>query len=205
MSPADALDAEALRSTLAGQLIGREVIVLEQATSTNDIVAAMAATHAEGLVVFAEQQTAGRGQYGRKWESAPRKGLWLSMLLRPPLTVAESSKLTDLLATTIASTIAQELAIAASIKPPNDVYLSGGKVAGVLVEMRVEQGGGYCAVAGMGVNVNHAPDEFPAELRETATSLAIAVQQQVARAEFAAALLRNLDRRYRRFVEQLAS
>ena len=196
MSAADSLDAEVLRTALAGQLIGREVIVLEETTSTNDIVAAMAATHAEGLVVFAEQQTAGRGQYGRKWESAPGKGLWLSVLLRPQIAIAESSRLTDLLARTIATTIEQQLGLTTTIKPPNDVYLGRRKVAGVLVEMRVERSGSYYAIAGIGINVNQIPADFPPELRETACSLAMETHGPVNRTKFATALLQELNARW---------
>ena len=194
--PVERLDAGAIRAVLRGQLIGNHVLVLEETTSTNDVVAQLAAEHAEGLVAIAEQQTAGRGQYGRRWESTAGKGLWFSILLRPRISVSDSSRLTNFLARSIADTIANELALLASIKPPNDVYVSGRKVAGVLVEMRVESTGHYCAIAGAGINVNHAPDDFPVELRETATSLAIAAERPVERSAFLIALLRMLNERY---------
>jgi BirA family transcriptional regulator, biotin operon repressor / biotin---[acetyl-CoA-carboxylase] ligase len=199
MSPAERLEAEAIGAGCAGQLIGRRVIVLDEVTSTNDVVVQMAPDAAEGLVVFAERQTAGRGQYGRRWESAAGRGLWISMLLRPRIPVAESSRLTDMLAHGIATTIGHAIGIGARIKPPNDVYIGDGKVAGVLVEMRVEASGQYCAIAGMGINVNHAVEDFPPELRNTATSLAIAAGRRVNRGSFAIALLRELERRYAGF------
>jgi BirA family biotin operon repressor/biotin-[acetyl-CoA-carboxylase] ligase len=199
MSPAEALDGEAIRAACAGGLIGHRVVVLDEVTSTNDVVAWMAREAAEGFVVFAEKQTAGRGQYGRRWESAVGKGLWVSVLLRPQISVAESSRLTDLLARTIAATVEETTGAAPRIKPPNDVYIGNRKVAGVLVEMRVEASGSYCAVAGMGINVTHAAADFPPELRETAVSLAIAAGRPVERGRFAIALLRELDRRYAAF------
>ena len=205
MSPADPLDAEKLRAALDGQLIGNRVVVLEETTSTNDIVAQLAAESDEGLVVFAEQQTAGRGQYGRRWDSAPWKGLWLSVLLRPQIAVADSSQLTELLAASIANTLAQFAGLAPAIKPPNDVYIGSRKVAGVLVEMRVETNGAYCAIAGIGVNVNHAIEDFPEELRETACSIASCVGRAVDRDAFAVALLRELDSRYRAFSSNSAA
>ena len=197
MSPADPLDADKLSAALAGQLIGNRVVVLEETTSTNDVVAQVAAESAEGLAVFAERQTAGRGQYGRRWDSAAGKGLWLSVLLRPQIAVADSSKLTDLLANGVASAIADSTGLTPSIKPPNDVYVGGRKIAGVLVEMRVEANGSYCAVAGVGVNVNHALEDFPPQLRDTAGSLASCVAREVDRHQFAVALLRELETRYR--------
>jgi BirA family biotin operon repressor/biotin-[acetyl-CoA-carboxylase] ligase len=196
MSPAEALDADAIRAACAGQLIGNRIVVFDEATSTNDIAAQMAPDADEGLVIFAEKQTAGRGQYGRRWESAPGLGLWLSVLLRPRIDVADSSRVTALLAETIAAAIEQTIGMEPRIKPPNDVYIGARKVAGVLAEMRVEASGAYCAIAGIGINVNHAPGDFPPELRETAVSLAMATRQPVDRTRFATRLLHELDRRY---------
>lgn len=196
MSPDEPLDVEALRAALGGQCLGRRILVREEATSTNDIVAEMAREQSEGLVVFAEQQTAGRGQYGRQWESAARKGLWFSVLLRPQITVSDSPRLTALLAQVIASTLAESLDLSATIKPPNDIYIGAAKVAGILVEMRVESSGTYCAIAGIGLNVNHATDDFPDELRETATSLALATGRSIDRTALAINLLRKLDECY---------
>lgn len=196
MSPADELNATALRQALGNQLIGNDVIVLEATTSTNDVVAQIASRHAEGLVVIAEQQTAGRGQYGRRWDSAAHRGLWLTVLLRPAIPVSESARITDLLAQTIGSTIAETLRLAPRIKPPNDIYIDGRKVAGVLVDMRVEANGSYCAVAGIGINVNHALSEFAPELQQTAGSLAMAAGKNLNRLDLAIALLRRLDGAY---------
>ena len=196
MSPSDRLEAEKLRAALGACLIGREIVVLAETTSTNDVVAQMAVDHAEGLVVIAEKQTTGRGQYGRRWESAAGKGLWLSVLLRPEIALADSGRITDFLARAIAATITEEIGVPATIKPPNDVYLGKRKVAGVLVEMRVDASGGYCAIAGLGLNVNQARDDFPPELRETAGSLALAAGHSLDSFALTVALLRRLDDDY---------
>ncbi|MFN2475498.1 MAG: biotin--[acetyl-CoA-carboxylase] ligase [Chthoniobacterales bacterium] len=196
MSPADPLDAGRLRRALGGQRIGNRIEVLDETTSTNDVVASMTAENDEGLVVFAEQQTAGRGQYGRRWESADGKGIWLSLLLRPQIGIAESSRITDFLAQAIATAVAAELQLVPTIKAPNDIYVGDQKVAGVLVEMRVEPTGRYCAIAGIGINANQQLADFPAELQKTATSLALATGNSIDRTAFAIALLRELDARY---------
>lgn len=191
------LDADAVRASVDGQLVGREIIFLERTGSTNDAVMNAATAGArEGLVIFAEEQTAGRGQYGRKWDSAVGKGLWLSILLRPNVPLADSRRLTDWLAETVASTIARKFALAPTVKPPNDVYLDGKKVAGVLVEMRALPGKPHAAIAGIGINLNQRLDDFPDALRETATSLFIVTRQVIARTEFAVVLLRALDAGY---------
>src|SRR4030095_2571649 len=91
----DGLVAGELQADLASALIGREIIVLEQTGSTNDAILQVAnANSKEGLVVFAEHQTAGRGQRGNRWESAIGKGLWFSILLRPKIDLASSPSLT---------------------------------------------------------------------------------------------------------------
>ena len=187
-----------MRAALGVCRIGRQIIVLRETSSTNDFVFQMAAPSVpEGLVVFAEHQTAGRGQRNNRWESAPGKGLWFSILLRPEIPVAESARLTSWAAETISQTIKEQFALRTTIKLPNDVYIKEGKVAGVLVEMRVIKGGGYVAILGIGVNVNQTAGEFSEEVRSRAISLAMAVGSQVDRRNFAVSLLRDLDRSYR--------
>jgi len=203
MSPADRSDrlvADDLRAALGECRLGNQLIVVDQARSTNDLAwEAEARGEAEGFVVFAEQQTAGRGQYGRRWESAPYKGLWFSVLLRPRITLGESPQLTSLLAGVVAATIIEQTGCAASIKAPNDIYVADRKVAGVLVEGRTERDGSYVAVAGLGVNVNQALEDFPLELQATAGSLGMAIGRQLPRAHLAVALLQKLETGYRTF------
>ena len=203
MSAADRSDrlvAAELRAVLGNSRLGNQIVVVEEARSTNDLVwEAAERGEAEGFVVFAERQTAGRGQYGRRWVSAPYQGLWFSILLRPPIRMNESPLLTSLLAGAIAETIMAETGCAASIKPPNDIYVAGRKIAGVLVEGRTASDGNYLAVAGLGVNVNQTVEDFSAELQSTAGSLRMATGMHVPRARLAVALLRKLETDYRAF------
>jgi BirA family biotin operon repressor/biotin-[acetyl-CoA-carboxylase] ligase len=194
--PSDRLIATELRAGLEGCRIGNEIVVVEETASTN-VLAWEAAERgaAAGFVVFAERQTKGRGQYGRRWESAPYEGLWFSVLLRPAMTLRESPRLTSLLAEVVAATIAAETGFAPTIKPPNDIYISGRKVAGVLVEGRTASDGTYVAVAGIGINVNQAIDDFPEDLRASAGSLAMATGRSIDRGKLAIALLRAFDQR----------
>jgi|SRR6266404_531555 len=194
MSARDRLRAENLRG---GVIIGREVIVLEETESTNEVVRQMiGGDWPEGLCVFAEQQTAGRGQRGNKWESASNKGLWFSILLRPKIDIKDSARLTTWAADAIARTIADEFDLPATVKSPNDVYIGERKVAGVLVEMRAQSAAPHAAIVGIGLNVNHAPSDFSEELRERATSLAILRHERLDRHRVALTLLRTLDRTY---------
>jgi BirA family biotin operon repressor/biotin-[acetyl-CoA-carboxylase] ligase len=150
----------------------------------------------EGLVVFAEHQTAGRGRHGKKWESTAHQGLWFSILLQPHLEVRDSARLTDWAARMIAVTIESSCFLKASIKPPNDVYLAGRKVAGVLVEMQAQPRAPHVAIVGIGLNVNQTASDFPEELRDRATSLAILLRGRLDRHRLALELLQNLDRTY---------
>ena len=200
MSPVEALDgliADELQADPGNAVIGREVIVLQRAGSTNDAILEIAQDSKEGLVLFAEQQTAGRGQRGNRWESPARKGLCFSILLRPKIDINESMGLTAWAAEAVADTIRKEFSLEPTIKLPNDIRIDRRKVAGVLVEMRAQDKAQHLAIIGVGINVNQSREDFPKELQSRAISLAMALDRQVDRQKFATALLRNLDRTYR--------
>jgi len=198
----DRLIADQLQAALPCSIIGREIIVLEQTGSTNDEILQVASTDGlastpEGLIVFAEHQTDGRGQRGNRWESALGKGLWFSILLRPEIQLGDSGELTIWAIEAISDVIRIEFGLEPAIKLPNDVQVNGHKVGGVLVEMRAQNKAPHLAVVGIGINVNQCRDDFPAELQDRAISLAMALGRQVDRQNFAVALLRNLDLTYR--------
>src|SRR5215469_18959715 len=182
----DRLIADQLQAELLSAVIGREIIVLEQTGSTNDAILHVASPQGaavpgppdlgdEGLVLFAEHQTAGRGQHGNRWESTAGKGLWFSILLRPEIQLSDSGRLTIWAIEAISDVIRIEFGLEPAIKLPNDVQLYGHKVAGVLVEMRAQDAAPHLAVVGIGVNVNQCRDDFPAELRDRAISLTMAL------------------------------
>jgi BirA family biotin operon repressor/biotin-[acetyl-CoA-carboxylase] ligase len=130
------------------------------------------------------------------WESAAGKGLWFSVLLRPKVAISDPVQLAQRTAQIVATTIQNEFHLPAIVKLPNDIYIENRKVAGVLVEMRAQPKAPHFAVLGIGVNVNQMPHDFSEELRERATSLAIAGRSSIDRSSFAVALLRNLDLLY---------
>jgi len=200
MSPVDVADrlvAHETEADVGGVTVCRNVIVIEQTSSTNDAILEVAAPNfREGLVLFAEHQTAGRGQRRNRWESAAGKGLWFSILLRPRIELSESPRLTAWAAKSISDMIRSEFSLEPTIKLPNDIQVHARKIAGILVEMRAQKKGPHLAIIGIGINVNHAIEDFPPELRDRAISLAMALDRQVDRQQFAVALLRDLDRRY---------
>ena len=200
----DRLIADELQAHSARATIGRQIIVLQQTSSTNDAILQVATTNSnEGLVLFAEHQTAGRGQRGNRWESAAGKGLWFSILLRPGIQIDESGRLTIWAIEAVSDVIRNEFSLEPAIKLPNDVQISGRKVAGVLVEMRAQEKAPHLAVVGIGINVNQSLEDFPPELQNRAISLAMALHRPVDRRQFAVAVLRYLDRTYReRFTDE---
>jgi BirA family biotin operon repressor/biotin-[acetyl-CoA-carboxylase] ligase len=129
--------------------------------STNErakLLAEAGAPH--GTLVTADEQDAGRGRQGRLWTAPPGSAVLMSLVLR---------ELDELLPITAAVAICDALPVDAAIKWPNDVWIGGRKVAGILVEGKPQDG---WAVLGVGLNVT--PESFPAELAETATSLRLA-------------------------------
>jgi BirA family transcriptional regulator, biotin operon repressor / biotin---[acetyl-CoA-carboxylase] ligase len=135
--------------------------------STNERARRLADTGAPGgTVVTADEQTAGRGRHGRSWTAPAGKALLFSGILRP---LAGRHKLLPLAVPIAVCEAAERLApVRCRIKWPNDVWIEGRKCAGVLIEAKPEDG---WAVIGVGLNLSIEPDEFPAELGESATSL----------------------------------
>jgi BirA family transcriptional regulator, biotin operon repressor / biotin---[acetyl-CoA-carboxylase] ligase len=194
----DRLIAKELQAHFPCGTIGQRIIVLEQTGSTNDAILQVATANSnEGLVLFAEHQTSGRGQRGNRWESVAGKGLWFSILLRPKIQISDSARLTIWAIETISDVIRTEFSLEPTIKLPNDVQLYGRKVAGVLVEMRAQEKAPHLAIVGIGINVNQSLEDFPRELQSRAISLSMALRRPLDRQELAVAVLRNLDRTYR--------
>lgn len=185
-----ALDAEALRSELGGGL-WTSVTVVPSTGSTNADLAA--AGGPEGQVLVAEEQTAGRGRMGRSWVSQPGAALTFSVLLRPESVPVERRGWLPLLAgVSVARAVRAVSGLPAMLKWPNDVLITGSKLAGVLAEQAADG----AVVIGIGVNVSAAADALPAGaggLRGTS----IAIEGgTVARQRLLAEILRQLERHY---------
>jgi BirA family biotin operon repressor/biotin-[acetyl-CoA-carboxylase] ligase len=170
------------------------LMVLESAESTNDEVRLLAqAGAADGLVVAAERQTAGRGRRGAAWFSPPGESLAFSILVRPE----EPKSLWPRLALAAGLAVAEAVETfgpQAGIKWPNDVWIGHRKTAGILVEA-----GSDFAVVGIGLNVNTT--DFPPEVSEIATSLQLETSLVLSRAEVLGAILRKFARRRRQISE----
>lgn len=196
----DLLLADDLSSRLApSTVVGRHIQVFKQTASTNDILERFARDNAkEGVVVFAEAQTKGRGRLGRKWHSPAGLGLYFSVLLRPKLRPMEATQLTVAAATALVRAIDASTTVRPEIKWPNDLLAGGRKFAGVLTELSAELDTIKHLILGIGIDVNQTIDDFPAELHGIATSLRLAGGEAISRPALATRILQELDRDYAR-------
>ena len=192
-----------LRATLQTAFIGCRIEHFSQVASTNDIAIERGKTGAaEGTLIIAEHQTAGRGRYGRSWEAPPGKCLLVSVVFRHRL-LRDQIALPNLIgAMAITQAIRTTHGLDARIKMPNDVRIKKKKVAGVLTELAYDQEHHPFFVLGFGVNVNCVLEDFPTELRETATSMRIAHalsenrNPEVCRASLLCDILCQLEKNY---------
>ncbi len=184
--------------------LGRRVLVFGTTDSTNDVAWQCAGTpDAEGLVVLADQQSAGRGRLGHRWESKPGQSVLMSIVLRGSGHSESVDRLT--LAAGLATAIGLERAAEraggriaggrVNIKWPNDLQVAGKKLAGILVERRMDAEGGNIVV-GIGINVAQTTADFPPNLQDRAISLAQAtegVKSPIDRTLVAAAVIESFD------------
>lgn len=172
--------------------LGRRVLVFDRLASTNSLAVSLAD---EGIVILADEQTAGRGQHCRSWQCPPGCGVLMSVLLFPPPALRRPALLTAWAAVSVCETIRLVTDLQARIKWPNDVLLAGRKVCGILIE----QGRG--TVAGIGLNVNQPAESFAVPGLEHGTSLALAAGRPLDRDEVARRLIRQLDEEYDRLCQ----
>jgi BirA family transcriptional regulator, biotin operon repressor / biotin---[acetyl-CoA-carboxylase] ligase len=202
--PAERLCPDQIEHELATVRVGRRIAVWSRVSSTNDLAARAAGSASnDGLVVLAEEQTAGRGRRGRPWTAPSRSSILISVLLFPPRATdaigpeagADPAWLTALGAVATAEVVSAWIGREAAIKWPNDVRVDGRKIAGILVERPASDR--RAVVIGIGLNVNLDRDGFPADLHNLATSIQIERGGlPVDRSEVARELIRRLDHWY---------
>jgi BirA family biotin operon repressor/biotin-[acetyl-CoA-carboxylase] ligase len=173
----------------------------ETLPSTNDLAKELGSREApEGTLVVAESQSRGRGRLGREWDSPPGLGLYVSLLLRPPLPPTEMPRLTLTTAVAVVRALKRAAGVAPGIKWPNDLLLDGKKVGGILTEMETESDRIRHLVVGLGLNVNNR--RFPPPLDLTATSLALAAGSSFSRRLILQAWLEEFEALYDLFLHQ---
>lgn len=147
----------------------------------------------DGTVVIAEEQTSGKGRLSRPWTSTARKGIWMSIIMRPKLTLQQAPQMTLVAAVAVTRAIEEVTGIEAQIKWPNDVLIDGKKVTGILTELQADPDQIKAIIIGIGMNVNQAEADFPEELLPIATSLSLTLGETVNRAKLIAKTLQFLE------------
>ncbi len=195
----DALMPQMLRRRLHGTLFGRRVHHFFKVDSTN--TAALRLAHEgepHGSVIVAEEQTAGRGRTGRAWHSEKSAGIYMTVVLRPPLVPSQAPLLTLLAGLAVRDAVAEQTGLHPDLRWPNDVLLRNRKFCGILTEMHAEPDRVHFVIVGIGINVNNA--RLPEDLDSVATSLRMESGRAHSRLDLLVRLLRSLDRYYNQFL-----
>lgn len=173
------ISANTIKWGLHTDWLGQHVIHKPSVTSTQQIahIAAMEGAK-NGTIIVADEQTEGKGRMDRSWHSAKNKGIWMSMILRPEILPTQAPQITLLAASALAELMERTIGVTPQIKWPNDILINHKKTAGILTEMQSEQDQIRYIVLGIGINVNHDPDEMPEDIRSLATSLKIESNQK---------------------------
>lgn len=176
--------------------LGHRLHYYSQVESTNQIARELAKKYAvAGTVVLADRQTGGEGRLGRRWVSGDG-GLWFSVILKPSIQLENTPPITLMASVAIAEAIEKNTQLKPGIKWPNDIYINGRKVCGILTEVVTGEDDSYSIIVGIGINVNITKEAFGQELTLTATSLSMELKREVERDEFFYKTLYQLEKWY---------
>ncbi|GAA3405095.1 biotin--[acetyl-CoA-carboxylase] ligase [Paenibacillus hodogayensis] len=182
---------------------GRTIKLYDSVDSTQTIAHKLAQEGAaEGTIVLAEQQTAGRGRMGRSWHSPKGKGIWMSLLLRPRMPLQFTPQLTLLVAVALCRAIRKLEPLPVGIKWPNDLLIEGKKITGILLESSAEDERLHYVIVGIGISVNLETGDYPETLRSVATSLRIASGREWSRTGLIAAFLEQFETLYKLYHDE---
>ena len=174
------------------------MVSVDSCASTNDLAKELAREGAPaGTIVLSEKQSSGRGRAGRTWHSPPGAGIYLSLIVRPDHPRPSPGILQFTSGVAVAHAAMKRTAKPARLRWPNDLLFSGRKAAGLLVEA-IETEKDPALVVGIGLNVNHIEEDFPEDLRGTATSLRLVCGHPLDRVSVLATLLESIEEWYDR-------
>ncbi|KQL53728.1 biotin--acetyl-CoA-carboxylase ligase [Heyndrickxia shackletonii] len=192
-----------LRLGLKTTIFGKTIQYLESTDSTQKVAHQLAQEGCpDGTLVIAEEQTNGRGRLARNWHSPKYTGIWMSLVLRPKLPPAKAPQFTLIAAVAVARAIEDICEISPDIKWPNDLLLNGKKITGILTELQADSDKINAIIMGIGMNVNQKEQDFPKELHNNATSLAIETGKEISRSELVKRILENLEKYYLLYLEK---
>lgn len=197
----DVISVTGIKKYLNNDGLEFNIEVLKSVDSTNNYLKESAGNGAAGCrAVISEEQTAGKGRFGRSFFSPNGTGVYLSILLRPNLTANDAVFITSLTAVAVAESIEAVTEKKADIKWVNDICINEKKVCGILTEASVsmENGGLDYLVVGIGINVFAPENSFPEIIKDKATSIFSENRKNI-RNQLSALVLNNFMYHYRRF------
>jgi len=201
-SAPDLLTATEITYGLKTKLIGRHIFAFGKVGSTNEMAAQLAeAGIYDGTIVTAEEQTHGRGRLGRSWYSPPGAGIYVSIILRPKFRAELAPGISIMTALALSETLTEYLPGKVQVKWPNDVLIAGKKVAGILTELSAEGPAINQLIVGVGINVNHRAGDFPADIRDRATSIRRVSGRNERRVLLLQRFLSRFEKEYSKYVK----
>ena len=196
----DVMTEEELKSLVHTEWAGQNIVYYAETDSTNiraKLLGEEGAPH--GTLAVADMQSAGKGRRGRTWASSPGRSIYMSLLLKPDISPVKAPMLTLVAACAVAKALKTCTGLEIQIKWPNDIVVNGKKLAGILTEMSTEIDYINYVVTGIGINVNI--EQFPEEIKDTATSLFLETGNTVKRALVIAEIMRFYEIYYAKFME----
>ncbi|WP_042355290.1 biotin--[acetyl-CoA-carboxylase] ligase [Bacillus rubiinfantis] len=197
------LTADEILLGLTTKFIGRNIYYKDSVDSTQKLAHQLASNGAgEGTVVIADEQTSGKGRMNRNWHSPKYSGIWMSLILKPNITLNKAPQLTLLTAVAVVQAIEEATGLIAEIKWPNDILINGKKVTGILTELQAEADRIHSIIIGIGMNVNQKITDFPEDLHHKASSLFIEKGEIVSRAALIRNIFLHFEKLYLLYLEQ---
>ncbi|HWJ80457.1 MAG TPA: biotin--[acetyl-CoA-carboxylase] ligase [Niallia sp.] len=183
--------------------VGKKIHFEESVQSTQTIAQKLALDGAqEGTLVIAEEQLGGRGRFERNWYSPKYKGIWMSLILRPNISMIKAPQLTLLTAVAVVQGIQEVTGVQTDIKWPNDLLINGKKVTGILTELQADSDRIHSLIIGIGININQQLEDYPRELQDIATSLYIETKTSWDRSTIIQAIMEQLEKLYLLYLDK---
>lgn len=195
----DILEQFEIERHLSTNYIGNNIHLYKEVTSTNDIAKKFVDDDApEGTVIIAEQQTAGRSRKRADWVS-PEGGIYMTIILKPEITLIEASKLTIVTGVALARTLHDHFKIDAGIKWPNDILIGSKKICGILTEAVTDYDKIKAVLIGVGVDLNIDYEDIPEDLKDIATSVKEETNEELKRTEILKVFFKEFEEFYEEF------
>ncbi len=195
----DIIEPFEIERNLSTKYIAHNIHFYQEVTSTNDIAKKFVDNDApEGTVIIAEQQTAGRSRSKNDWAS-PEGGIWMTLILKPEVTLLEASKLTIVTGVAIAKTLHDKFNLDAGIKWPNDIMIGNKKICGILTEAVTDYDDLKAVLIGVGIDVNINQSDLPDDLQDITTTISEETSEEIKRAEIMKVFFSIFEELYEEF------